>query len=163
MVFSGDLTRPENMTVKTSAPEANMQIGEVAERTGLTPRTLRYYEEMGLLSPASRLNGGFRQYGQADIERLERIKQMRDLLGISLAQIKEMVEAEEVKDELRKNIKLFENDAAKTEAVERAAGVSRKQLGLVDRKITELTQLRAGIAERLDRYEAALKRLDATA
>ncbi len=140
-----------------------MQIGEVAERTGLTPRTLRYYEEMGLLSPASRLNGGFRQYGEADIERLERIKQMRDLLGISLAQIKEMVEAEELKDELRKNIRLFENDAAKTEAVERAADVSRKQLGLVDRKISELTQLRAGIAERLDRYEAALKRLDETA
>ena len=140
-----------------------MQIGEVAERTGLTPRTLRYYEEMGLLSPASRLNGGFRQYGEADIERLERIKQMRDLLGISLAQIKEMVEAEELKDELRKNIRLFENDAAKTEAVERAADVSRKQLGLVVRKISELTQLRAGIAERLDRYEAALKRLDETA
>ncbi|MBO1750520.1 MerR family transcriptional regulator [Actinotalea sp. BY-33] len=55
------------------------QIGEVAERTGLSLRTIRYYEEVGLVSPASRSHGGFRLYAEADIARLELIKQMKPL------------------------------------------------------------------------------------
>src|SRR5450759_1064971 len=72
-----------------------MLIGEVAERTGLTQRTLRYYEEIGLLSPAPRLEGGFRLYSEADVHRLHRILDLKRLLGFSLLEIKDMVEAEE--------------------------------------------------------------------
>src|SRR6266550_1203409 len=72
-----------------------MQIGEVAERTGLTPRTLRYWEEIGLLPPAERLEGGFRLYSAADLERLTRIVQLKKLLGFSLSEVRRVVEAEE--------------------------------------------------------------------
>ncbi|WNB87263.1 MerR family transcriptional regulator [Cellulomonas sp. ATA003] len=68
------------------------KIGEVAERTGLSLRTIRYYEEVGLVTPSSRTHGGFRLYSDADIARFEVIKrmkpldfsleEMRDLLGI---------------------------------------------------------------------------------
>ena len=46
-----------------------LQIGEVAERTGVTQRTLRFYEEKGLLKPPSRMDGGFRLYSEADVKR----------------------------------------------------------------------------------------------
>ena len=85
----------------TADTEARYQIGEVADRTGVTQRTLRFYEEKGLLTPADRMEGGFRLYSEADIGRIRLIKQLQQLLGFSLAEIKEMVEAEETRATLR--------------------------------------------------------------
>jgi len=60
-----------------------MQIGEVAERTGLSYRTLRHYDEVGLLSPSARSDGGFRLYTEVDVEKLLVIRRMKPL-GYSL-------------------------------------------------------------------------------
>src|SRR5262245_64788446 len=81
--------------------EPYLQIGEVAERTCVTQRTLRFYEEKGLLKPPSRMEGGFRLYSEDDVRRVEQIKQLQKLLGLSLAEIKELIEAEEVKSQIR--------------------------------------------------------------
>ena len=86
---------------KPEAGGAYLQIGEVAERTGVTQRTLRFYEEKGLLKPPARMDGGFRLYSEDDIRRIERIKRLRHALGVSLDEIREMVEAEEEKSQLR--------------------------------------------------------------
>ena len=56
-----------------------MQIGEVAERVGLSLRTIRFYEEAGLVTPSARSTGGFRLYSKEDLERLQLIKQMKPL------------------------------------------------------------------------------------
>src|SRR5438067_9106720 len=84
-----------------SQEQAYLQIGEVAERTAVTQRTLRFYEEKGLLKPPSRLDGGFRLYSEDDVRRIEQIKRLQTLLGFTLAEIKDMVEAEEVKSQLK--------------------------------------------------------------
>ncbi len=68
------------------------QIGEVAERTGLSLRTIRYYEEVGLVAPTTRSHGGFRLYGEADVARLELIKQMKPL-DFSLEEMRELLAA----------------------------------------------------------------------
>jgi DNA-binding transcriptional MerR regulator len=57
----------------------HVQIGDVAERTGLSLRTIRWYEEVGLVQPSARTSGGFRLYTDADIERLELVKRMKPL------------------------------------------------------------------------------------
>ena len=75
-----------------------LQIGDASSRTHLTQRTLRFYEERGLLHPPERMHGGFRLYSPADIERIERIKQLKELLGFSLSEIAEMLDAEELAD-----------------------------------------------------------------
>ena len=84
------------MSVDT-APKA-MRIGEVAEITGLTPRTIRYYEEIGLLGGGDdaepREQGKHRCYSGADVERIGEIVRLRDLLGLSLEQLSQLVEAE---------------------------------------------------------------------
>lgn len=59
--------------------QRHMQIGEVAERTALSLRTIRYYGEVGLAAPSTRSPGGFRLYTEADVERLLLIKRMRPL------------------------------------------------------------------------------------
>src|SRR5678816_3104539 len=82
-------------------PERFLQIGEAAERASLTQRTLRYYEEKGLLSPPTRMDGGFRLYSSDDMERIDRVRQLKELLGFSLAEIKEMLEFEDVRLQIR--------------------------------------------------------------
>ncbi|ASU81052.1 MerR family transcriptional regulator [Actinopolyspora erythraea] len=68
----------------------HVQIGEVAERTGLSLRTIRYYEEVGLVAPSTRSQGGFRLYTEPDIERLNVIKRMKPL-GFQLEEMRELL------------------------------------------------------------------------
>jgi DNA-binding transcriptional MerR regulator len=68
-----------------------MQIGEVAERTGLSLRTIRYYEEVGLVVPSARSQGGFRLYTDPDVLRLLTIKRMKPL-ELTLEQMRELLD-----------------------------------------------------------------------
>jgi DNA-binding transcriptional MerR regulator len=69
-----------------------MQIGEVAERTALSLRTIRYYEEVGLVVPSERSQGRFRLYTEADVRRLWLIRKLKPL-DLSLDQIRELITA----------------------------------------------------------------------
>src|SRR5579885_1474680 len=76
-------------------------IEQVAAQTGLTKRTLRYYEEVGLLPPTGRTEGNYRRYTREDVMRLERVKNLRNLLGFSLADIRDILEAEDERQQIR--------------------------------------------------------------
>lgn len=114
------------------ADAARYQIGEVAERTGLTQRTLRFYEERGLLNPAERMDGGFRLYSDQDIDRIELIKQLQGLLRMSLDDIKEMVEAEELRAQIRATFSPDRELPARKERAETVIDALRRQLAIVD-------------------------------
>jgi DNA-binding transcriptional MerR regulator len=72
-----------------------MFIEEVATRTGLTARTLRYWEEKGLLAPSARTEGGMRLYSEADLARVLRIRDFKEMLGLSLDVIRPIMMAED--------------------------------------------------------------------
>lgn len=76
----------------SSDPDRLLQIGEVAERVGLSLRTVRYYEEMELLIPETRSEGGFRLYTEEQVDRLALIKQMKPL-GFSVQEMRELLVA----------------------------------------------------------------------
>ncbi|NRD78063.1 MerR family transcriptional regulator [Bacillus sp. BRMEA1] len=78
-----------------------MTIDAVSRQLGITSRTLRYYEEVGLISPVLRSSGGHRLFDQNTIERLRQILQLKDYLGISLQEIQEVMDAEDSIKELR--------------------------------------------------------------
>src|SRR5215211_9427810 len=67
------------------------KVGELARRTGLSVRTLHYYEEIGLLSPSRRTDGGHRLYAGGDVVRLQQIKSLRQL-GFNLREVKECLD-----------------------------------------------------------------------
>ena len=71
-----------------------LKIGDFAKLAGTNLRTLRYYEELNLLSPASRSQGGFRYYRATDVNRLQMIQTLQDL-GLSLERIRELLETRE--------------------------------------------------------------------
>src|ERR1041384_4520655 len=75
--------------------EPAYKIGEVAQRTGVTTRTIRYYEELGLLGESGREKGRHRLYCDGDISRLRELIRLRNLLGVSLDELKCLLVAEE--------------------------------------------------------------------
>jgi DNA-binding transcriptional MerR regulator len=74
------------MTTSPPDPAATMHIGSVAERTGLSLRTLRHWDEVGLVRPSGRTEGGFRLYTDADVERILLVRRMKPL-GFSLEEM----------------------------------------------------------------------------
>jgi DNA-binding transcriptional MerR regulator len=142
-------------------PGGTMQIGEVAERVGVTQRTLRYYESIGLLAPAGRLEGGFRLYSEDDLHRLEQIVELKRLLGISLAEIKQIVNAEDEFQQIRSENKLHPDPAERRARLERAIGIIGEQLQVVRSRLTAMQQLEGRYVRRLERLRARIAGLDA--
>jgi MerR family transcriptional regulator, repressor of the yfmOP operon len=90
---------------KPAAPgdgdDAGLRIGDAASRVGLSTRTLRYYEELGLLTPSAYTAGGERRYSEADLQRLTRIVELRDVLGMNLDEIRGFLETETRLEQVR--------------------------------------------------------------
>lgn len=138
-----------------SEPEY-LQIDEVASRTGLTKRTIRYYEEIGLLHPPTRTEGGYRLFTEEDVQRLDRIKRLRELMNFSLAEIKLHVEADELRKQLQLQVKHAVDDASRLEKLYRLADVTARQVSRIEEKIGQLSELRAEYQGRLDRVRTRL-------
>jgi DNA-binding transcriptional MerR regulator len=131
------------------------RVGEVAERLGVSPRTIKYYEELGLIQPETRSPGGFRLYGKEEVEQLERILRLKSI-GYSLAAIRELLatrdaaqEADKVtvisntmerlKDrerEVTQRIQQISEDLKRAEAFREEL---RRDIALCERRIHELT------------------------
>ncbi len=140
---------------------AYLQIGEVAERTGVTQRTLRFYEEKGLLKPPTRMEGGFRLYSEDDVRRVEQIKRLQKLLGLSLAEIKEMVEAEELKSQIRAEYSCEADAEQKRRQLLAVIAVTEKQFAIINQKVEQLQKMRDELEANLATYRGWLARLDA--
>lgn len=80
----------------TEPPPVVLRIGEVAKLTGLTTRTLRYWEELGLISPSGYRARGERLYSATDMARVTRIRDLQELLGFSLAEVRVVLDTEDV-------------------------------------------------------------------
>jgi DNA-binding transcriptional MerR regulator len=141
------------MTEDRPSNEGFLQIGEAADQTGLTQRTLRYYEEKGLLRPPSRMDGGFRLYSQDDIERIANIRQLKELLGFSLADIKEMLDAEDVRIQVKTQWRKDATTGEKVEEIKKALGATRHQVDLIDQKVAQMMEMREKLATRVANYE----------
>ncbi len=119
-----------------------LRIGEVAELTGTTPRTIRYYEEIGLLPGADgREQGKHRFYTHADVERVREILRLKDLLGLSLEQLSQLLEAEAARAELRREYRETEDPQTRRRILEQSLGHIGTQLQLVRERHRELEQL----------------------
>lgn len=131
----------------------SLRIGELAERTGVTPRTIRYYEERGLLgTDTARPKGGHRLYTDADVDRLVELIRLRDLLGLTLEELTEIAEAEQAREALRDQWHGSESDAERVRILEEAIPHVERQLALVRARLETL----AGFAGELEAKLASL-------
>ncbi|GCD40656.1 MerR family transcriptional regulator [Streptomyces paromomycinus] len=110
-----------------------MQIGEVAARTELSLRTIRHYEETGLVTPSARSQGGFRLYTEADVARLTVVRRMKPL-GFTLDQMRDLLDATDRLD--AGNLPASERDAL----LERIRGYERDATEQVEKLRTQLAR-----------------------
>jgi DNA-binding transcriptional MerR regulator len=137
------------------------RIGEVADLVGTTPRTIRYYEEFGLLAaPPSHEKGRHRTYDDADVRRLQELIRLRDLLGVSLEELKRLVEAEEARAVLRERWQQTEGEADRRAILEQSVGHVTAQLALVRSRRAALDGLEAELAAKLRRATELLAELE---
>lgn len=141
--------------------EEYLRIEQVSARTGLTKRTLRYYEEIGLLASPTRTEGGYRLYNTDDIERLLRIKRLKDLLGFSLSEIREYASIEEQRERVRAAWREETDPHARLAWLDRSEELMRGQLRLVEEKLAGLQEMRDSLSERLETISQLRRELHA--
>jgi MerR family transcriptional regulator, repressor of the yfmOP operon len=139
--------------MSTTLPAPSLRIGELARLVGTTPRTIRYYEERGLLGgPPGRPAGGHRAYTEADVTRLRELLSLRALLGLSLEELGRVVEAESARALVRAEIEAGVEDPARLrEILTEALGHLDLQLSLVHRRQAELATLEDDLQKRRER------------
>ncbi|MFL5895776.1 MAG: MerR family transcriptional regulator [Thermoleophilaceae bacterium] len=146
------------MTASVARDE--LRIGDVAKLVGTTPRTIRYYEEIGLLpTTAARMRGAHRLYTQADVERLREVMQLKELLGVSLEELKTLVEAEDARAALRAEWQGDPGRARRSEILTESLGHLDGQLALLRRRRKAIEELEAELVARRRRVQKRLREL----
>jgi MerR family transcriptional regulator, repressor of the yfmOP operon len=128
-------------------------IEQVATRTGFTKRALRYYEELGLLQPAGRTEGNYRRYAESDIQRLEQIKEMHELLGFTLTEIRAILGVEDERGHIKAAYKHETDAAAKIAQLDRADELIRSQLHCIQHKLAGLEQMQSALIAKLEYHK----------
>jgi DNA-binding transcriptional MerR regulator len=146
----------------SATSKGELRIGDVAKLAGTTPRTIRYYEEIGLLPASSaRERGAHRTYAEEDIERLADLLRLKDLLGLSLEELKQLVEAEDARASLRREWETgVENPVRRRQILDESLGHIGRQLDLVRRRRDEIAALEAELLSKRKRVRARLRELE---
>jgi MerR family copper efflux transcriptional regulator len=122
--------------------EQLMRIGDLTELAGVTQRTVRYYESIGLLAPGKREGHGHHYYTEETLARLRKIDQLKRL-GLSLEEIGEVID-------------LYFTDPSGVQPKQKVLTILRKHLHEVESKIDELQQFRGELQETIERFERFL-------
>jgi DNA-binding transcriptional MerR regulator len=141
-----------------------LKIEEVAKRSGLTKRTIRYYEELGILAPPDRSHGKIRLYTETDIETLQRIVNAKEVLGYSLQDLLHFISIGNTIESQCQNYKHhLETSMDQTERRSRLLEIEKNttdQLELIDEKILKIHEVRADLEKRRTRVQMAIAEIE---
>jgi DNA-binding transcriptional MerR regulator len=155
-----------NATTTAAPPPTptGLRIGEVARLVGTTPRTIRYYEEIGLLPPGSEREAGrHRLYAPRDVERLREALRLKSLLGVSLDELKALLEVEEARGALRDELHHGNPDAGRRgEILAEALGHVEQQLELLAHRRTEIARLERELTAKRSEMQERIRLLSST-
>jgi MerR family transcriptional regulator, repressor of the yfmOP operon len=148
--------------MSTAATPAGLRIGEVARRAGTTPRTIRYYEELGLLPAAPERDAGrHRLYADGDVERVRELLRLKDLLGLTLDELRDVIEAEEARGALRAEWHRGNaSRARRAEILDEAQAHIDRQLALLARRREKLAELEHELLAKREQLRARRRELD---
>jgi DNA-binding transcriptional MerR regulator len=140
--------------------EPTYRIGEVAERVGVTTRTIRYYEQLGLLGPAlERSKGAHRLYGEADVARLTELIRLKELLGLSLEELIALADTGQARAALRDRWEETTSDEERARIVDQATPLVEHQLELVRGRIEKLEEFAQELEAKLEELAARRRTL----
>ena len=136
-------------------------IGAVAAQTGVSERTLRYYEEIGLLTPRDHSPGGMRRYCSEDIARVRRIRELQTLMGFNLEEIRSVIAAESRLSSLRADFRASSDSEHQREVLDEALQALDELRDAARSKIAALQGFLADLDERFARHRRRLEELQA--
>ncbi|HXQ90083.1 MAG TPA: MerR family transcriptional regulator [Acidimicrobiales bacterium] len=145
----------------TAPSGSTLRIGEAAKLCGVTTRTLRYWEEIGLLAPSEQRHGSERVYLGREVERAQRIKELQELMGFSLAEIRVVLETEDIVGELRTAYKANARPDLQRQLLANAMEANDKLVARLDNtlaRVSEFRDERVAKARRMRRRAAELDR-----
>jgi MerR family transcriptional regulator, repressor of the yfmOP operon len=155
------VTRARRAGVPDEAPV--FRIGEVAKLCGLTTRTLRYWEELGLVSPSSHGRSGDRLYTVTDMARVTRIRDLQELLGFSLAEVRVVLDTDEVNvlDRVRSEFRSGEPSLARQrELIDEAIEANDRLLARLDDTLARIAAFRDERRDSADRLRERRQSLE---
>jgi MerR family transcriptional regulator, repressor of the yfmOP operon len=148
----------------TATIERLRRIGEVADEVGVTARTIRYYEQLGLLSDGDgRLKGTHRLYSQVDVDRLRELIRLRELLGLSLDELTQLADTVQLQQCLRTRWQHTTGDDERAGIVRSSIPNVERQLDLVHARQRSLADFEAQLIEKLAGLRQLLVELDSPA
>ena len=122
-----------------------MRIGEIAQKAGVTPRTIRYYENLGLLSPSEREGAGFRYYTETELAKLEKIDCLKSL-GLTLEEITTVID-------------LYFEDSTGLRGKQKVLSILQTHLRETDEKIAALAQFRLDLQTSIAKIQQSIEEL----
>jgi MerR family transcriptional regulator, repressor of the yfmOP operon len=164
--MSAATTPPTPDPTSSASPHSgHLRIGDVARLVGTTPRTIRYYEEIGLLPRApARVSGRHRIYSEDEVGRLREMMRLKHLLGVSLEELKTLLAAESARAAVRAQLQRDDVNAdRRRELLTEALGHLNRQLELVEHRSAELRKLEQELCETRKRVRRKIRELDAHA
>jgi len=154
LLLADDAHVPYNVRMPTATDSRSYRIGEVARLLGVSTRTLRYYEEIGLLVPVGdRPKGAYRLYSSSSIAHLQQLLQLRDLLGLSLEALVSLAEAEEARAALRDTWEQNPSDRERLRILDEAHPLVVQQLELLHQRQVTLSRFANDLRKTLRRIE----------
>ncbi|MEY9094716.1 MerR family transcriptional regulator [Paenibacillus sp. RC84] len=133
-----------------------LKIDDVAKETGLTKRTIRYYEEIGLLEPPTRSEGGVRLYTQENVDRLKKVLLAREVLGFSLQELQHFLAIDTLLASYREGSDGYAVELKKQEELKRVADGLAEQVDMLDLKIHKMEAFRKDMEELLSKVREAI-------
>jgi DNA-binding transcriptional MerR regulator len=114
------------------------KIDDVATKTGLTKRTIRYYEELGLIETMDRTEGGMRLYSEEDIERLNKIVLAKEVLGFSLQELQQFIQMNETIEQHRHTVRSLEDKAERKRKLIEISEVFHREIEMIEFRIKRM-------------------------
>lgn len=143
-----------------SPGERLLSIGAAAARAGVTERALRYYQEIGILSPSSHTKGGMRRYSEADLERVARIRELQQLLGYNLDEIADVLRNEDRSAAIRAAyFEATEDPDERRRLLRESLGLATELRTTVEAKRAALDAFLTDLDRRIGRIRAAIDEL----
>lgn len=139
----------------TSLEGETVSIGDAAEACGTTPRTLRYYEELGLIASSRTSASGQRRYGPAEVERIRRIRDLQNILGLELEEIGEHLSTTDRLDGLRAEYVAGPPDERREAILSESAEILGRLRDRVIERREQLSSFLAELDERISRVDKA--------
>ena len=148
-----------SVTPQLAEDGVSMRIGELAKRAGLTTRTLRYWEEFGLVKPTDHRFSGERLYSKAELERVIHVRELQELLGLTLAEIRIVLESEDAVERARSARQAGASPARRVALLEQAIEAHSRLIERMDDRLARIAAFRDEWVQRGERMRERLEEL----